>query len=152
MGTMQPMSRVAQPSLEPSVHRWTFDQYIQLADSGVFAGQRVELIDAEILDMPAQNDPHAMAVSKLVRELMRIFDENYWVKIQATLRLGDFSGPEPDVAVLSRFPTSASEGEGEGEGDPQPLLIVEVSDTSLAYDRATKGRLYAAHGIAITGC
>jgi Uma2 family endonuclease len=102
----------------------------------------VELIEGEIIDMPPQKDPHAWAVSRLVRELMRLFPSPFWVKIQATLRLNDFSAPEPDIAVLSGPPSPPA------TSAPIAVLIVEVSDTTLHYDRGEKASLYAANGVA----
>jgi Uma2 family endonuclease len=66
----------------------------------------------------------------------------YWIKIQATVRLNDFSGPEPDVALMSGPPSPPAIER------PTPLLIVEVSETTLDYDRNEKASLYAKIAIA----
>lgn len=126
----------------PAPHRWTVDGFLRAAEAGLFEGQRVELIEGEIIDMPAQKDPHAFAVSRLVRALLTLFPEPFWVKIQATTRLNDYSGPEPDIAVMSGPPSPPA------VVAPLPLLVVEVSDTTLLYDRTSKASLYAANGIA----
>jgi Uma2 family endonuclease len=112
------------------------------AEAGSFESQRVELIEGEVIDMPAQNDPHAWAISRLMHALHVVFPDPYWIKVQATLRLNDYSAPEPDIAVMSGPPRPpAAEA-------PKPLLIVEVSETSLDYDLGPKASLYAANGIA----
>jgi Uma2 family endonuclease len=107
-------------------------------------GHRVELIGGEIIEMPAQKNWHAFAVGGTEDALRAAFGPNYWVRGQMSLDLSPHSVPDPDVAVIagSRLthtsrnnPTSA-------------LLIVEVADTTLAYDRGAKGSLYAASGIA----
>jgi Uma2 family endonuclease len=128
------------PEGELPTWRWDFDQYMRMTEAGLLPERGVELIDGEILDMAAQKYPHAICVSKSVRVLMEMFPEPMWVKVESTLRFSDLSAPEPDVALLPRI-----------ESDPQaaldPLLIVEVSDTSLDYDRGEKAELYAAHRV-----
>jgi Uma2 family endonuclease len=121
--------------------RFTPDQYHKMADMGIFDGLRVELIDGEIYTMAAQKDEHAFAVRLATHALRPIFEPANTILIQAPLRLPE-SEPEPDVAVASgplreikTHPTTA-------------LLIVEVSDTSLIYDRTTKRALYARASIA----
>jgi Uma2 family endonuclease len=128
--------------IAPSPHRWTFDDFMRASETGIFDSQRVQLIEGELIDMPAQKDPHAWAISRLVRVLGGLFPDPYWIKIQATLRLGDYSGPEPDVALLSGPPSPPAIER------PTPLLIVEVSETTLSYDRGDKASLYAANSIA----
>jgi Uma2 family endonuclease len=126
----------------PRPHRWTFDDYMRASDAGSFDSQRVELIEGEVIDMPAQKDPHAWTISRLVKVLLPIFPDPYWVKIQATQRLSDISGPEPDVAVMSGPPSPPA------TEPPTPLLVIEVSETTLRYDRGDKASLYAKYGIA----
>ncbi len=111
-------------------------------ETGLFDSQRVQLIEGELIDMPAQKDSHAWAISRLVRILNGLFPEPYWIKIEATLRLNDFSAPEPDVAIMSGPPSPPA------IETPTPLLIVEVSETTLNYDRSDKASLYAANSIA----
>ena len=125
----------------PTPHRWRFNEFLRAAEGGCFDSQRVELIDGELIDMPAQRESHAWAISRLVRELMKLFPDPFWVKIEATVRLNDFSGPEPDVAVLSGPPSPPA------LQAPAPLLIVEISETTLQYDRVEKASLYAANAI-----
>jgi Uma2 family endonuclease len=126
----------------PTAHRWTVEDYLRADQAGLFGSQRVELIEGEIIDMPGQMDPHAWAISRLTFALRDIFPNPFWIKIQATLRLNDYSAPEPDIAVMSG-PPSPPAGE-----TPVPLLIVEVSESSLHYDRVRKASLYAMNGIA----
>jgi Uma2 family endonuclease len=121
--------------------RFTPEQYHKMADMGIFDGRRVELIDGEIYTMAAQKDEHAFAVRLATHALRPIFEPTNTILIQAPLRLPE-SEPEPDVAVapgplreIKTHPTTA-------------LLIVEVSDTSLNYDRTTKRALYARASIA----
>lgn len=127
---------------EPQTHRWTRDEYYRLGDAGLFAERRVELIDGEIIDVPPQRSSHFTAVMLTQKALERYFGEGFAVRAQGPLDLGPDSQPEPDVAVVAggprdydaRHPTSA-------------VLVVEVSDTSLRFDRGRKKTLYAEAGI-----
>lgn len=114
-----------------------------MADLGFFRDHRVELIDGEIIEMPPQRDIHFAALSLTARALTKVFGNDYWVRIQGPLGLREGTEPEPDVAVVR-----GTERDFIGTGHPKgALLVVEVSDSTLAYDRQVKASLYAAHGI-----
>jgi Uma2 family endonuclease len=126
-------------TLEADKHLWTADEYYRLCELGFFLEQRVELIEGEIIHMPAQKNPHAIGITLTEDALRLAFGPGYWIRVQMSLDLSPHSVPDPDIAVLQgkprdhlavRNPTSA-------------LLIVEVSGTTLRYDRRTKGSLYA---------
>jgi Uma2 family endonuclease len=72
---------------------------------------------------------------------MAVFPEPYFVRIQSTFRLSDLSAPEPDVMVLAEMKDA-----GRALHDT-PLLVVEVSDTTLNYDQGSKASLYASRGV-----
>jgi Uma2 family endonuclease len=135
------MSTVAQPLL----YRWTYDQWDRAVESGVFEGQRVELIDGEIIEMSPQYEPHVLAVSRIAAKLRDIFPEpEFWVRSQAPMRAGSRSDPEPDIAVV-RGPLSHYLR----TGHPQhALLIIEVAQSTVAFDRGAKASLYASAEIA----
>jgi len=126
----------------PRPHRWTYAHFMQMADIGLFENGRVELIEGEIIEMAPRDNRHAAAVSRIARELVRIFDESFFVKIQATVRLDDRTAPEPEFAVLPGSPTANR------ASHPLPLLVVEVSNTTLTTDLDRKAELYAGFGIA----
>lgn len=125
-------------------HRWTAEEMYHLLDLGFFLEERVELIEGEIIQMAAQKNYHAMGVS-LSEDALRIaFGPGFWIRVQMTLNLNPYSLPDPDLAVVQgsirtwpihQNPTSA-------------LLTMEVSETTLRYDRETKGSLYAVVRIA----
>ena len=105
---------------------------------------RVELIDGDIIDMAPPGSPHAAAVHYLNEVLVRAAGGRANVLVQNPVRLSDFSEPQPDLALLRRREDFYR------EQHPRPddvLLIVEVSATSLRFDRETKSPLYARHGI-----
>jgi Uma2 family endonuclease len=126
---------------EPQTFKWTLDRYLDVAESGALSNERVELIDGEIIDMPAQKEPHALSVSKTIRALMELFPEPYYVKSQSTYRLSGWSAPEPDVMLLPEM-----RDQGRALHD-LPLVVIEVAETTLRYDRVRKGSLYASRGI-----
>jgi Uma2 family endonuclease len=121
------------------------DELLHMAEAGVFGPEeRVELIRGEILSMTPTGAPHAAAVAHTTRTLILTLGDDAVVWIQSTMRLSDDSAPQPDVTVLRPRRDLYSRA----LPDPQDvLLVVEVSDTSLAYDRKVKSGLYAEAGI-----
>jgi Uma2 family endonuclease len=130
-------------SIRPFV--WTRPLLRQLVDAGVIhEGDRVELIEGDLVVMPVQKGPHAVA-SALVEETLRlVFGAGYHVRGQKPVALGDRSEPEPDIAVVrGRIRDYLAD-------HPTPdaiALLVEVSDTTLRYDRQRKMSLYARYAV-----
>jgi len=125
--------------------RFTVDEYYRMAEIGILEpGERVELIEGEIIQMEAIGSRHAGCVNALNRILVRGVGDDAVVAVQNPARLSDLSEPQPDLAVLR--PRADSYGEAHpGPGDV--LLIVEVADSSVGLDRGTKAPLYAFAGI-----
>ena len=123
--------------------RWTRLEYQKMGDAGVFLpGERVELIDGEILEVTPQKSRHATVVT-LVGDALRIaFASGFHVRIQLPLALDPYSEPEPDVAVIVGSPRDYRESH-----PTSAVLVVEVADTSLEHDRKRKGSLYARSGL-----
>ncbi len=126
-------------------HRLTVAEYHRMAETGIFAPDaRVELIEGEIIDMPPIGSPYAGTVGFLGKRLERAAGDHALVFVQNPVFLDMHHEPQPDLMLLrprADFYKSAH---------PQPgdvLLIVEVADTSLAYDTQIKLPLYARHGI-----
>ena len=126
---------------DPQVKHWTRDDYYRMAEAGLFRGQRVELIQGEILTMSPMNPARAASLQLVAKALERAFGSGYCIRVQLPLHVDDRSEPEPDLAVVpgnpreyTAHPTSA-------------LLVVEVSDTTLGFDRSRKRELYARAGI-----
>jgi Uma2 family endonuclease len=107
--------------------------------------ERIELIEGEIVDMAPIGGPHAWAVTRAAELLRARIAERAHVWIQLPIVISDHSQPQPDLALIRRKPGGYVQALPTG-GDV--LLVVEVSDTTLAYDRSVKMRLYAAGGIA----
>jgi Uma2 family endonuclease len=129
----------------PRPHRWTREEFYQMLDLGWFQDQRVELIDGEVIDMPSQKNYHGAAITLTMDALRLAFGAGFWVRNQLSLDLSPRSVPDPDLAVVSGAP----QGVTAATSNPTTaLLVVEVSDSTLASDRNHKGSLYAAAGIA----
>jgi Uma2 family endonuclease len=110
-----------------------------MADVGFFFKRRVELLGGKIIDMAAQHDLHTGCVELAKRACEKTFGSSYWVRVQFPLHLDRVSGPEPDIAVVPGGPRDYM-----GKGHPKSaLLVIEVSDTTLKYDRQSKGPRYA---------
>ena len=125
-------------SQPPQRHRWTREEYHAMAETGLISPDaRVELIEGEMIPMSPQRRPHVTGVMLVSEVLRAVFGSDYIIQTQGPISLSRFSEPEPDVAVLKgsirdyhTHPTTAA-------------LIVEVSETTLGYDRTTKAGLYA---------
>ncbi len=133
--------RVAR-KVEPRQKRWTRAEYYRMLDAGLFRGRRVELIEGVIFQMPPMKTPHAAGLELGERALEAVFGATYWVRTQLPLHFGPRSEPEPDLAVVPGGPRDFA------DHPTTALLIVEISDATLSYDRRRKGSLYARAGIA----
>ena len=129
---------------EPVRRRFTQDEYLRMVETGVLGPEdRTELINGHLVKRTAQNAPHRATVGKVDSQLQRILEErDYWVQTQGTLPLDCRNVPEPDIAILSGTPDDLLDE----EPDEIPL-IVEVADTTLAYDRTEKLACYASNEI-----
>ena len=123
-------------------HLWTQDEYYKMAELGFFHGERVELIEGEIVEISPMNKPHAVAISLSNSVLREIFKEEFDVRSQLPMSFSKISEPEPDIAVVK------GEIRDFIKSHPKTAeLIIEVSDTTLSYDRNQKASLYAKNKI-----
>lgn len=129
------------------VERWVFsvDEYHRMAEAGILSeDDRVELIEGEIFKMSPIGSLHAACVKRLNALLNRRAGHEAIVSVQDPIRLDDYSEPEPDIALLK--PRADFYAQSLPTAD-DVLLIIEVSDTSINYDRDVKLPLYARVGI-----
>jgi Uma2 family endonuclease len=123
----------------PRTRRWTRAEYDCLIDKGVFQpDERLELLAGQLVVREPQGDPHTFAIELANEALRTAFGPEWRVRVQLPVALDDESEPEPDVSVA---PGPLREG---SEAKPSRLvLVVEIAQSSLAFDRTYKGSLYA---------
>lgn len=127
---------------DPRPYRWTREEFFQMLDLGWFQDKRVEMIGGEVIEMAAQLDLHLASVTLTTDALRAAFGSGYWVRGQGSLDLSPHGIPSPDLAVTPGSPHAAPRTIAKSA-----LLVVEISDTTLSYDRYHKMSLYAAGGI-----
>lgn len=130
----------------PEPRRFTVDDYYRMAEVGILRpDERLELLEGEIIEMSPIGSRHAGCAGFLNRWLMEHLPKGVAdVRIQQPIRLSARSEPEPDVAVV-RYRDDLYRGAHPGPADL--LLLVEIADSTLAYDLKRKLPLYAAAGI-----
>jgi len=132
-------------SSQPVRHSFTVEDYYQMDAAGLFApDQRLELLGGEIIEMAAIGCRHAATVDRLNWFFAHAVGERATVRVQNPVRLNDLSELQPDVTLL-RW-----RGDFYRAKHPMPddvLLMIEVSDTTVSWDRGTKRPYYAAAGI-----
>ncbi|MHB2015715.1 MAG: Uma2 family endonuclease [Candidatus Xenobia bacterium] len=122
--------------------RFSAEEYQRLYDLGILSDdERTELLEGEIVPVAAQNTPHIGAIFACTASFIRLLGDTHHVGAQVTVRLTDWSKPDPDFVIISR--RSWSPGQPLTRGD----LFVEVADDSLQKDRVYKSSLYAMAGI-----
>jgi Uma2 family endonuclease len=128
----------------PPVRRFTIAEYHRLIDAGIIGeDERVELLEGVIVRTSPQNEPGARALVYLTRHLNRILGDEYQVRPQLPVSLpSSASEPEPDLAVVK-----AADAESRTDHPQTALLAIEVSLSSLRFDRQVKARVYARAGI-----
>jgi len=129
----------------PRRHRITVEEYHRMAEVGLLAPDaRVELIEGEIIDMAPIGNRHMSTVDRLTRQFVLAAGEDAIVRVGGSVRLGRMSEPQPDLLILR--PRADFYGNHSATGS-DVLLVIEVSDTSLRYDREVKVPLFARHGV-----
>lgn len=120
-------------------------EYHALTEMGILQpGERVELIEGQIIQMAAKNSPHS-AVTKRVSDILRsLLDSFADIRVQEPVHLNDYSEPEPDIALV------IIDERDYYDRHPIPnevFLVVEVADSTLSFDLGTKAQVYAQAGI-----
>jgi Uma2 family endonuclease len=123
----------------------TVDDYHRMIDAGIIhEGERIELISGQIFNMAAKGTRHVVATTRLLRELLALIGQKAIVRCQDPITMPDNSEPEPDI-VIARW-----RDDEYLDSHPVPadiILVIEVADSTLSFDRNTKAPLYAAAGI-----
>lgn len=126
-------------------YKFTVEEYMRMGEAGVFPPDvRVELIEGEIVDMSPIGDRHAACVDGLDELIRVVLGRTVTIRVQNPIQLDDYSEPQPDISILKR------RDDFYRHGKPRPedvLLLIEVSESTLEYDRKKKVALYARAGI-----
>jgi Uma2 family endonuclease len=132
-------------SIQLTRHQFTVDDYHAMVVAGALKeDDRVELIEGEIVDMTPIGLRHAAAVNILTRWLVTGCGSRAIVQVQGPIQIGLRSEPQPDLVAL-RPEDDFYRNKAATPDDV--LLLIEVSDGSLLYDRAVKLPLYARAGV-----
>lgn len=132
------------PNPSPGLRRFTVSEYHRLISSGLFRhDEQFELIDGLITQKMSRNPPHDAALNRTRRSLEKSLPAGFITRIQSAITLAT-SEPEPDIVIAvgsdddyqSKHPSAAD-----------AFLVVEVSDTSLEFDRTVKLSMYARAGV-----
>jgi Uma2 family endonuclease len=127
---------------EMKTRRWRRVEYDRLVELGVFAGERLELLDGLLVVREPQGSPHAAIVDQIGRVLAAAFGDGWYPRHHAPLALGEHSEPEPDVAIVAGVPRDYVAAH-----PSTTALVVEVADSSLRLDRRFKAAIYARAGL-----
>jgi Uma2 family endonuclease len=125
--------------------RFTVEDYYRMGETGILSeNERTELIEGEIIEMSPIGDPHMIAVNRANMIFARGIGDKVVVSVQNPAFMDRYNLPQPDVVLIR-----PREG-FYGAGKPNPedvVLLIEVSDTSLRFDRRVKVPIYARSGI-----
>jgi Uma2 family endonuclease len=128
---------LAQPRL------WTRAEYDSMVEAGIFGpDDKIELIEGEIVQMAPQRTPHSVAIVMAQAAIQQVTAPEFHLRTQLPLVASESSEPEPDLAVVAGSPRDYL-----ASHPSAALLVIEISDTTLTFDRTVKKRLYARAGI-----
>jgi Uma2 family endonuclease len=129
---------------ELALKRWTVNDYHRMIAAGILtSGDRVELINGQIIQMVPQDPPHASTADEGADYLKACFAKRAKVRVQLPITLAPDSEPEPDFAIVRldhRY----------RDRHPEPVdiyFLIEISDSTFYYDRNRKAKIYASAGI-----
>jgi Uma2 family endonuclease len=129
----------------PTRTRISTDRYEMMIATGVLTKyDHIELVDGDMLDMAPIGDQHTAITSRLHELFVFAVARSATIVSGGAIKLGDFSEPQPDLMLLKRRADFYS---GKRPEAPDVLLLIEVSDSSLAFDQGVKLKLYARYGV-----
>ena len=123
----------------------TVAEYDRMIEAGIYTeNDRIELLNGEIIELMPKGAKHTSANSRIVRLFLRLLDNKAIVRSQDPIWLDEISEPEPDIVLAKWNETDYAERHPKPE---EILLVMEISDTTLVYDREDKARAYSRNGI-----
>lgn len=143
--TTIPTSPLATPPDDPgTLFRMDVYRYERLVQAGVLNDPQIELVQGLLVNKMGKNTPHVSTTARTRRRLDRVIPPGRYVREEKPVRIPDFDEPEPDLAVV-RGDIEDDEKAHPGPGDVG--LLIEVSDSTLPWDRGTKRLVYARSAI-----
>jgi Uma2 family endonuclease len=115
-------------------------EYLRMGEAGLFENERVELIEGVVVRETPHGAPHDDTVERLTELLVPRLVGRARVRVQLAFAASEYSEPLPDVAII---PKDAPRGDHPSSA----LLLIEVSDSSLCFDRGVKAKVYAKAGV-----
>jgi len=131
-------------SIQVSKRLITAEEYHKMAEVGILQERGLELINGEIIEMTPIGSRHLSCVNLLNEILLEQLGRKVIVSIQNPVRINQFNEPEPDITILKRTENRYADRLPTAE---DVLLVIEVADTSIDYDRNIKLPIYAESGI-----
>ena len=126
-------------------YRFSVKTYDLMIERGILnENDNVELLNGQIIDKMPKGTKHTSVTRFITKYFYRIFNDEVVIQVQDPIRLNDFSEPEPDIVLAQIDENNYT------ERHPKPediLLIIEVSDSTLYFDRNEKGLAYSRAGI-----
>jgi Uma2 family endonuclease len=122
----------------------TVDEYECMADAGVLKDRRVELINGWLVRKMTTKPSHVIAVDATREAIAGLLPPGWWLREEKPIRIPDFDEPEPDISVVRG---SRNDYRSRHPAPGEIELLVEVSETSLTWDRAGKMSAYARAGV-----
>jgi Uma2 family endonuclease len=134
--------RHSQRPAEPTRRRFTADELLAMEEAGILSpDERVELIDGEIIAMPAKSARHEDMRTELCEHFAAMRPPDVKIAQEPAFRLSDDQEPEPDILL---FPRTILVSQARGD---TALLVIEVAVSSLSVDLKVKAPIYATHGV-----
>ncbi len=130
---------------EYAPRRFTVEEYYAMVEAGILApDERVELLAGEIIKMAPIGSRHAYSVTRFTEVFFEQLGRRVTIRVQNPVRIATGNEPEPDIAILRRKDDGYAY---EHPGAEDVILLVEVADSSVEFDRRHKLPVYAMHGI-----
>jgi Uma2 family endonuclease len=127
----------------PEQRRISVAEYHRMVEVGILGeDDRVELLEGVLVAMPPMGEPHSWSIQELTHIIVRALPEGYRARPQLPVTLGNYSEPQPDLAVVA-----LRDDDPHTDHPESALLVIEVAVSSLRYDRNAKGPVYARWGI-----
>ena len=125
-----------------TLRRWTRIEYDRVASLGVFNDEPLELIAGELLVAEPKGTYHATALGKTADVLRAALPAGWILRWQDPIALDDESEPEPDLVIVQ-----GTRDDFRDAHPSRPALVIEIAESSLAFDRHQKGSVYARAGL-----